>query len=298
MLDYFPNADHAGIYAVQKTDRFRDAGLDVKLLTPSDPSSPLKLLAAGKVDVAISYQSELLLARSQGMELISIGAIVQKPLSSIVSLPKAKINSPKDLVGKRIGKSSIPFETAYLKVMMEEVGAQLSDIRAIDVGYNLVPALLAGKVDAAMGMYWNYEVIELERQGKRPHVMRLDELGVPTYNELIFVVRKQDIATRGPRLRRFMQAVTDGYMTLRDDPRTAVDALLQANPDLSRGLQLASIEATLPVFFPKDRNKPFGYQDLRDWQRYANWMRQAGLVDQPINASLALTNEFLPGQGL
>ncbi len=77
VLDYFPNADHAGIYAALAAGDFDRAGLDVKIQTPPDPSAPLKLLSAGRADLAVSYEPELLLARDKGAQLVSVAAMVQ-----------------------------------------------------------------------------------------------------------------------------------------------------------------------------------------------------------------------------
>ena len=298
MLDYFPNANHAGIFEAQDSDRFKDAGLDVKLQTPSDPASPLKLLAAGKVDVAISYEPELLLARSKGMRLIAIGAIFQKPLNSLISLPDANINQPSDLIGKRVGTVGTLFDEAYLRTTMEDIGAEPDDVKNINVGYNLVPALLTGKVDAILGAMWSYEAIELHQRDKHPHVLRMADLNMPNYNELVFVVREEDLQTKNQQLRRFMQAVTNGYDQVRKNPHPAIDALLKANPDLKRPLQIASIEAITPILFPTDSKHPFGYQDKSEWQHFSHWMHKTGLVEEPVHGSLALTNEFLAGQSL
>ncbi len=298
VLDYLPNADHAGIYAAIQQGDFDAAKLDVKPRTPSDPSAPLKLLAAGRADLAISYEPELLLARAKGAELVSVGALVQKPLTSIVSLQKRPIRSPAALEGKKVATAGIPYQDAYLKTILEQAGVDAGRVKAIDVGFNLVPALLTKRVDAVLGMFWNVEGVELRRQNKDPVILRMDEVGVPTYNELIVVARAADVRSRGPLLRRFMRALARGHDALRKDVETGVDALVKANPDLDRNLQRAQIRATLPVFFPADEDRPFGFQDPQDWQRYAQWMTDNDLLPSTQTAQRAFTNEFLPGEGI
>ena len=118
MLDYFPNADHAGIYAAQAGGDFEQAGLDVAIRQPPDPAAPLKQLSAGRVDLAISYEPEVLRARDQGLAVVSVGAIVQKPLTSIISLPEAKIREPADLRGKTVGTAGIDYQSAYLRTIL------------------------------------------------------------------------------------------------------------------------------------------------------------------------------------
>jgi putative hydroxymethylpyrimidine transport system substrate-binding protein len=299
VLDYLPNADHAGIYAAIETDQFKQAALDVKLRTPSDPSAPLKLLASGKADLAISYEPELLLARAQGAKLVSIGALVQRPLTSIVSLGgKNAIDRPAQLEGRKVGTAGIPYQDAYLKTILERVGADPASVKPVNVGFNLVPALLTKRVDAVLGMFWNVEGVQLRLQDREPVILRMDEVGVPTYNELVIVAREGDVRSRGPVLRRFMRALTRGHQELRKDLDTGVDALVKANPDLKASLQRAQVKATLPEFFPRDKTRPFGYQKARDWQRYTQWMQENKVIEDAGVGQRAFTNEFLPGEGI
>jgi putative hydroxymethylpyrimidine transport system substrate-binding protein len=299
MLDYFPNADHAGIYAAQESGEYAKAGLDVKITPPPDPSAPLKLLLAGKTDLAISYEPELLLARDKGAQLVAVGALVQKPLTSLMAVGKAKVRTPQDLRGKRVGTSGIPYQTAYLRTILETAGVDPGSVKETNVGFNLVPAMLSGKVDATLGAFWNYEGVDLARRGKDPVIQRMEKLGVPTYSELIFVARRRDLDQEfGAKVRRFMQATARGHATLKEDPQVGVDGLLAADPGLDPGLQEAAIEATLPVFFPADSERPFGYQDPAEWQDYADWMLEEELITQPQTAEQVVTNEFLAGEGL
>jgi putative hydroxymethylpyrimidine transport system substrate-binding protein len=299
MLDYFPNADHAGIYAAQESGAYAKAGLDVKLTPPPDPSAPLKLLLAGKTDLAISYEPELMLARDKGAQLVSVGALVQKPLTSLMAIGKAKIRTPQDLRGKRVGTAGIPYQSAYLKTILETAGVDPGSVKETNVGFNLVPAMLSGKVDATLGAFWNYEGVDLARRGKAPVIQRMEKLGVPTYSELVFVARRRDLDQDfGAKVRRFMQATARGHAALKQDPQVGVDGLLAADPGLDRGLQEAAIKATLPVFFPADAERPFGFQDPAEWQDYADWMLGQKLITRPQTAEQAVTNEFLAGEGL
>jgi putative hydroxymethylpyrimidine transport system substrate-binding protein len=299
MLDYFPNADHAGLYAAQGEGIYDAAGLDVDLVPPPDPSAPLKLLEAGKVDIAISYEPELLLAREAGADLVSVGAVVQKPLTSLMSVGKDAIRTPEQLRGKRVGTAGIPYQSAYLDTILRTANVDPSSVKETNVGFKLVPAMLSGNVDATLGAFWNYEGVDLERRKKDPVILRMEDLGVPTYSELVLVVRRRDLDQDfGGLVRKFVQASGKGHAALRDDPAAGVDALLDADPGLDRGLQEASVRATLPVFFPEDTQQPWGFQDAGEWQAYIDWMVDEGLLKQPQTAERALTNEFLPGEGL
>ena len=226
ILDYFPNADHAGIYAAQAAGDYARAGLDVEIKPPPDPSAPLKLLQSGRADVVISYEPELLLARDKGANLVSVGALVQKPLTTLMSLKD--IASPQDLAGKRVGTAGIPYQSAYLQTILRNAGVDPTTVKETNVGFNLVPAMLSDKVDATLGAFWNYEGVDLKRRGRHPKILRMEKLGVPTYDELIVVARRKDLDEGfSSKLRRFLRATARGHERLRADPERGVDALLE-----------------------------------------------------------------------
>ena len=297
-LDFFPNADHAGIYAAQATDAFREAKLSVDVRTPGDPASVLRLLEAGRTDLAISYEPEVLLARDRGADVVAIGALVQTPLTSVISVGDRAVRSPRDLRGRRVATAGIPYQAAYLKTILDRAGVPRDSVRTVDVGFDLVPALLSGKVDATLGSFWNYEGGDVARRGRRPSVLRVERLGVPTYDELVVVAREEDARERGPVLRRFMQALARGHQALRRDPRTGLEPLLRARPGADRGLEEAALRATLPVFFPEDEDEPFGTMDPSQWRRFGTFLQDQGLTTRGEDPARALTNEFLPGEGV
>ena len=292
MLDWFPNADHAPIYEARADGAFKDAGLDLKIRTPSDSTVPIKQVAAGRVDLAISYEPEVIKARANGLHVVAVGALVRGPLTSIISLPKAKIGGPADLKGKTVGTAGIDYQHAYLQTILDHANVPQSSVKEHNVGFNLVPALVSGKVDAILGGYWNYEAIDLAQRGKRPKVIRMDQVGVPNYDELVFVANADALDREGPVIRRFLGALRRGSVALRKNPRAGVDALVKANKDLDPKLQSASVKATLPYFSPP-AGKPYGWQDPGQWKRFAGWMTDAGLIKS--GASGASTNAFLPG---
>jgi putative hydroxymethylpyrimidine transport system substrate-binding protein len=292
MLDYFPNADHAPIYAAQAGGDFKDGGLDLKIRQPADPSAPIKQVAAGRVDLAISYEPEVLRARSQGLHVVAVGALVRVPLTSLISLPKAKIRTPADLKGKTVGTAGIDYQHAYLQTILNHANVPARSVKERNVGFNLVPALVSGKVDAILGGFWNYEAIDLQQRGKHPRVIRMEQAGVPPYNELVFVANADNLERSGPLIRRFMAALRRGEIRLRRNPAAGVSALVKANRDLDPKLQAASVKVTLPYFAPPAR-KPYGWQDPAQWTRFAAWMADNGLIKG--GAAGASTNSYLPG---
>jgi putative hydroxymethylpyrimidine transport system substrate-binding protein len=300
LLDYIPNVDHAGLYAALQTGLYRKAGLDVKLQPPPDPSSVLKLLKAGRADLAISYEPDLLIARDQGADtLVAVGALVQTPLTSLMALPKADVKTPKDLAGKRVATAGIPYQSAYLKTILEKAGVDPASVKETNVGFNLVPAMVSGKADATLGAFWNVEGVQLQQQKRDPVILKMPDLGVPTYNELIFVARRETLDSAGAsRLRRFFTATAAGARLVKDDPTIGADALGAAEKDLNAKDLAPQLDATIPTFFPRDPEKPWGWMEPVDWANYERWMRANQLLKRPPSEAAPLTNEFLPGEGL
>ncbi len=297
MLDYFPNADHAGIYAAQAGKHFKRAGMDVKIRQPADPAAPIKQVAAGRVDLAISYAPEVLRARDQGLAVTSVASIVREPLTSIISLPQARIRSPKDLEGKTVGTAGIDYQSAYLRTILLEAGVDPKTVKERNVGFGLLPALLTKRVDATLGGFWNYEGTDLQLRKRNPQIIKVEDAGVPPYDELVLVANEDALERDGERIRAFVGALSRGTEDLRDDPSEAIDGLLEANPELDAKLQRAVVEVTLPLFLP-ERGKPFGFQDEERWQAFAAWMRENRLVTKIPDAGGAFTNDYLPGAGL
>jgi putative hydroxymethylpyrimidine transport system substrate-binding protein len=299
VLDFFPNADHAALYSALAHGDFRAVGLNVEPKTPADPSEPLKLLAAGKAQIAISYEPELLLARDEGLKLVSIGALVQRPLTSIIALPSSHVKKVSDLAGKTVGTAGIPYQAAELRTAVQAAGVSPASVKEVNVGFNLVPAMLSGKVAATLGGFWNYEAIQLQQLHKRPLTIPVDRAGVPTYDELVLVVREDEAHERGQDLRAFMQALTRGEREVRADPAGAAALVVKANPSLEAKLQLASIEQTLPASMPSEAGKVYGWQSPSAWAAFGNWMFSHKLLAHDPNTALPpFTNEFLPGQGI
>jgi putative hydroxymethylpyrimidine transport system substrate-binding protein len=295
MLDFFPNADHTPIYAAQAGGHFRDLGLDVKVRAPSDPAAPLRQAAAGRVDLAISYTPEVMRARDKGLDVVAVGALVQRPLTSIMSLPDAKIASPGDLRGKEVGTAGIDYQSAFLQAILDQAGVDPATVKERNVGFDLTPALLTKKVDATLGSFWNYEGTDLRLKKRDPRIIRVDQAGVPPYDELVFVASEKTVEEKGDQIRGFLGALARGTADLRANPEKGLNALLAANRDLDRRLQSEVLKVTLPLYAPP-KGRPFGYQDPREWGDFGAFMRRAGLIQR--GAEGAFTNDLLPGSGL
>jgi putative hydroxymethylpyrimidine transport system substrate-binding protein len=300
MLDWFPNADHAALYAAIADGDFRAVGLEVHPVVPSESAEPLKLLAAGKVDMAISYEPELLLARDEGLKLVSIGALVQRPLTSIIAVGGQHVASVANLAGKRVGTAGIPYQAAELRAALQSAGVSPAKVQEVNVGFSLVPAMLSHEVAATLGGFWNYEAIQLRLLHKHPTVIPINQAGVPNYDELVLVVREDEAHSDGVDLRAFMQALTRGEHAVRADPQAAAKLVVAANPSLEEKLQLESIKQTLPAAQPAEPDRPYGYQDPSQWAAFGQWMYSRGLLAHNPNTTglPPFTNEFLPGEGI
>jgi putative hydroxymethylpyrimidine transport system substrate-binding protein len=294
-LDFFINPDHAGIYMALERGYFADAGLDVKPRVPSDPAAPIKQVAAGRVDLAISYEPEVMLARDQGLDVIAVGAIVQEPLTSLISLPDARIREPSDLEGKRVVTAGIPYQTAYLETILNDAGVDPDDVEQIDVGLNLLQPVLSGRADAMFGGFRNVEGVQLEERGENPRIVPVNRLGIPDYDELVLVARGEQVAEDPETIRLFIAALERGTLDARDDPQAATDALLEASPELERKLTLAEVRETVPLFFPP-KGQPFGFMDPSEWLAFAGFMADQGQIQTRLGTKELLTNELLPGE--
>jgi putative hydroxymethylpyrimidine transport system substrate-binding protein len=293
-LDFYPNADHAGIYMAQKLGYFEEAGLDVSIDTPSDPAAPVKQVAAGRTDLAISYEPEVALAREQGLDIVAVGALVNRPLTSLIWLAESKIKGVGDLKGKTIATAGIPYQDAFLKTILARVNLTTDDVKAVNVGFGLLPALIGGSAQAMLGGYSNVEGVDLRERGKAPVVTPVDQLGVPTYDELVLVANRQKLEEDPEKFRLFLAALERGTAAAAEKPGEATTAITEANPDLEPKLAAAEVKATLPLLSARSGDRPYGYMDPQEWETFAGWMRDNGLIESLPKASELLDNGYLP----
>lgn len=293
-LDFYVNPDHAGIYAALENGRFEEAGLDVTPRVPSDPAAPIKLVAAGRVDLAVSYEPEVLIARDQGQSVTAVAALVASPLTSLISLPEAKIDEPSDLRGKTLATAGIPYQEAFLGAILREEHIDRSEVKTQNVGLGLLPAVISGRADAMLGGFRNVEGVDLAERGLNPRVVPVDVLGIPTYDELVLVANSERVAEDPEAIRLFIAALEQGTQDALEDPEAATDAVLAAGEGLDPKLTAAEIEATLPLLMPKSKH-PYGYMNEREWQEFAEFLAAEGVIEALPDIGEVLTNDLLPG---
>lgn len=291
-LDWYPNADHAGLMLAKQRGYFAAAGIDLDIYTPADATTVLQTVGAGKDDFGISYQTDVLLARAQGVPVVSIAALVQHPLVVIMSLAEKNIERPRDLKGKAVGYPGIASQEAFLATMLETDGARLSDVELVNVDFNLIPAMLSGQVDAVMGAFRNVETIIAEQEGHAVNAMPVEQWGVPDYYELVLVASEETVSKRAAFVTAFLGAVQKGFTGAIADPGAALDALAAASPELDRTVTEKGIAFLIPDW--QSASPAFGAQSPERWTAYASWMTSRGLIPADLDVSAAFTTTLLP----
>ncbi len=216
LLDWFVNPDHAPIIVAQERGDFARAGLDVRIVAPADPNDPPRLIGAKRGDVGVFYQKNLHLAVDQGLPLVRVGTLVATPLATLTVLRDGPIRTLADLRGKRVGYSVAGFEEAITGAMLESVGLRLSDIRLVNVNFALSSALMSGQVDAIVGGYRNFELHQLDIEGRPGRAFFPEQHGLPAYDELIYIAHRD--RARDPVLRRFIDATEAATHFLVNNP--------------------------------------------------------------------------------
>ena len=274
-LDWFVNPDHAPLIIAKEKGFFAQKGLDVTLVPPADPSAPPRLIAAGQGDIAISYQPQLHVQVAEGLPLVRIGTLAETPLNALVSLKSGKVQSIADLKGKKVGFSVGGFEDAVLAAMMKPHGLTLKDVELININFALSASLISGNVDAVIGAFRNFELNQLDIEGHPGLAFYPEENGVPAYDELIFIVKKDRVDD--PRFRPFLDVIEQATLWLTNHPDEALKLFLKAHPDLDNELNRRAWVDTLPRF----AKRPAALDTAR-YQRFAKFMKEAGLIKNVV----------------
>jgi putative hydroxymethylpyrimidine transport system substrate-binding protein len=291
-LDWYPNANHAGLYLAQERGYYAEEGLSPEFYTPSDPTTVLQTVGAGRDDFGISYQTDILLARAAGVPVVSALALVQTPLQGIMVLADSGITRPRDLAGKTVGYPGIPSQEAFLATMLEDDGRTMDDVDLVNIDFNLVPGLISGQVDASLGAFWTHEPILAEQEGFPTRVLKVDDWGVPPYYELVLATGESTVAGRSELVERFLRATRRGYEDAIADPAAAIAALRAASPDLNISVEEAGIALLAPVWTAG--GVPFGTQTAERWDTYAAWMVERGLIPEDLDVSAAWRGDPAP----
>jgi putative hydroxymethylpyrimidine transport system substrate-binding protein len=291
MLDWYPNAVHSFLYAAVQNGYFEEEGLDVQIEMPADSNDALKLVAANQVDLALSYQPQVLMARAENIPVRSIAAIVRHPLNHLMVPQDGDIRSPKDLSGKNIGYSSIPLYEAMIHTMIQNDGGDPNTSSYIDVGFDLIPAIATGQVAAIMGGFINHEQLILEKEGHPVTSLSPTDYGVPDYYELVLVASEQGLQNSQSYFKKFLNAITKGQQYVQENPDQALSLLIaheDATSPLDKQIEEKSLQILLPLM--DSGADPFGYQDPESWEKVGQWLSDNNLLPADTKAQDAFIN--------
>ncbi|SOC37608.1 putative hydroxymethylpyrimidine transport system substrate-binding protein [Rhizobium subbaraonis] len=271
LLEWFVNPDHAPMVIAREKGFFADAGLDVELVPPADPSSVPRLVSAGQADIGVHYQPSLYLDHAEGLPLVRFGTLVETPLNTVTVLADGPIRSLKDLKGKKVGFSVSGFEDVMLRRMLASEGLSDKDVELINVNFSLSPSLIGGRVDATIGGFRNFELTQMRLEGHEGRSFFPEEHGVPVYDELVFVTRTDLVAD--DRLPRFLEAVEEASIFLTNHPQEAWQLFIKAYPDLDDALNRQAFTDTLPRF----AKRPAAL-DRGRYERFGAFLKDGGLI--------------------
>ena len=283
MLDWFPNVDHLPIYVAQEKGYFREAGIEVKILSPSDTSDALKLAVAGRVDLAVSYQPQTIIAAAQGLDVRVVGRLVEHPLTTLLFLKARGFKTPSELSGRTIGYT-VP---GLMDVLMQAFARinGIENLRLVNVGFTIVPALTSGQVDAVMGPFKTYETVTMAAKGLAADYFELEKWGIPDYDELVFICGPQTLAQKKRAVNAFAAAVARGIAFQAENGAAALALYFQALPDVDREIETAAYRLTRPYFAARQT------LETKRWQSFADFALKYGLITRAVDVKPLISRQ-------
>jgi len=270
-LDWFINPDHAPLIIAQKRGFFKEVGLEVEMIEPADPNDPPKLVAAGRLDLAISYQPQLHIQVDQGLPVVRVGTLVSVPLNALVVLENGPIKSISDLKGKKIGFSVGGFEEALLSGMLEKYNLKMTDVELININFSLSPSLIAKKVDGVIGAFRNFELNQMDIVGHPGTAFYPEEHGVPTYEELIYISNVKN--RNNPLFNKFFKAVQKATLTMINDPISSWKDFSTYRKGLDDELNKRAFRDTLSRFALRPQA-----HDMRTYKEFGEFLKEKGVI--------------------
>ena len=271
MLDWFVNPDHAPLFVALEKGFFSERGLKVKFITPSNPNDTAKLVAAGKIDLAVSYQHQHHLQVDKGLPLVRVATLIATPLNALVVLADGPIRSPADLKGKTIGYSIGGFETVLLKVMLGRQGLSLKDVKLVNINFSLSSSLFTGQTQAVIGAFRNFELNQMEIAGKPGRAFFVEEHGIPPYDELIMVAHRNRVQDEALKL--FVEGIEAGVQFLVNHPEESWQLFIRGRDSLDDELNRRAWIDTLPRFALRP-----GALDHNRYMRFARFLKNQGMI--------------------
>jgi len=288
-LDGRVGAENVGILMAKKRGFFADAGIRIWIGSPGRPNSPVGYVASG-LDLGVAQMPQVAISKARGMQIIAVGSVISRPTASMIWLRGSKIRGIADLAGKTIAVPGAIFQIAILKTVLARAGLTLKDVKVKRIGYELVPALLEGRADAIFGVSSNIEGVDLRLRGAKPVITRVQDLGVPDYEELVLIARTKCASKYPQVIRKFLAAVARGTEAAERDPESAaslIEESVESNPESSPKQVEAEVRATLPLLSRR------GYMDPSKASELNTWMYEQGLIHQEPPVSGMLSNDYL-----
>lgn len=285
LLDWYPNAVHSFLYAAEEQGYFKEAGLKVNLITPAGTDDGIKLVAAGKADLAISYPKQIILARGENIPIKSVGAIVRSSLNQLMVRKDSGVKTLKDLEGKKVGYASFDIDKETVKAMVAQAGGDPSKVEFVDVGYDLMPGIETKQVDAIIGGYINHEKILLEKKGIELETFAPSDFGVPNNYELAFVASDDAIKNNNDTIQAFLGAAKKGFEYTQKNPDKALDLILKAQNEsfpLDEETEKKSLEILLPLM--ENESGKFLSQDKENWNNNIKWLKDKNLLQADVDS--------------
>ncbi|MEN9059685.1 ABC transporter substrate-binding protein [Ponticoccus litoralis] len=279
LLDWFVNPDHGPIIIAEENGYFADAGLEVEVIPPADPSAPPRLVAAGQADLAVSYQPQLHLQIHEGLPLKRVGTLVATPLNCLLVLADGPIDTPADLKGRKVGFSVGGVEEAVLSTVLGKHGVASDDVEMINVNFSLSPALMSGQVDAVIGAFRNFELNQMEIEGVEGRCFYIEEEGVPSYDELIYVANPDRMDA--DRIARFLEATERATQFIVNHPEESWEIFAATSAELQDELNEKAWMDTLPRL----ALRPAAF-DAGRYARFEAFLKDNGMIDSlnPVEA--------------
>ena len=271
LLDWFVNPDHGPIIIAEEKGYFKDVSLEVEVIAPADPADPPKLVAAGRAELAISYQPQLHLQVAEGLPLVRVGTLVATPLNCLLVLADGPVQSIADLRGGKVGFSVAGVEEALLKTILERNGVGLDEIDLVNVNWSLSPSLMSGQVDAVIGAFRNFELNQMDIEGIKGRCFYLEEEGLPAYDELIYIANRDSM--NKDVIRRFLQATELATQYIINHPQDSWDIFKSTAKELDDELNKRAWVDTLPRLALRP-----AALDTGRYARFEAFLKDAGLL--------------------
>lgn len=278
ILDWFVNPDHGPIILAEELGYFTEAGLEVEVIAPADPSDPPKMVAAGQADLAISYQPQLHMQVENGLPLRRVGTLVATPLNCLLVLADGPVKSTADLKGRKVGFSVAGVEEVLLSTILAQHDLTLDDIELVSVNWSLSPSLMSGQVDAVIGAYRNFELNQMEIEGVPGRCFYIEEEGIPAYDELIYVANPDRMDA--DMLRRFLQATERATQYIMNHPQESWEIFAGTSPELQDELN----EKAWVDTFPRFATRPAALDHAR-YRRFEQFLLDTGMIETPTPVS-------------